>query len=1120
MLQNVDDQAALAPRWPASPFPGLRPFRITASEDESLIFYGRNRAKDEILARLNSSHLVFVVGPSGCGKSSLLKVGVIPALEAGLLTHAGANWRTAEMRPGDRPVRNLACALAALAADASTNDASDQFYDILRSDESGIWLAAETLAPRGAPKPLLILVDQFEEVFGSQISAQSESKLLLELIVAFWVKPHPNLFLVVTMRTDFLEQCANFPKLADAINATLFMTPVLRDSELKSVISLPPEPYHGMVEPKLVEAIVKDTPSEIGYNPDHLPLMQHALSWLWNDAIAAAGLSNSPPQPDAPAPSPPIVLTYDRYMAHGGLKGILNEHADELLVRRSERERRIAQVVFTRLSERDENRYRRSPAAATVLASLADCEAAELESVVSVFADPNVCFLDRRPSANGGGELIDVSHESLIRQWDKLRGWADEEAEKVRRFRELAASAGQWQHHARSPSFLKRGADLAVWRQWWRSENPTTEWAKRYKLDRTGKPAAAEPVALSKEYLDESHKRVVRQRASIGAVAAAVLIVVGVALAAIPVTNIKTEKAALETARYDTAAARGIDLINKEDPNLALLLALALLQRKEPNGHPIEDVAYKGLEFLGLKKFFHLTEADDRAIEALAYKALQTPRPTAVLAAPAGFPTATFSPDGQLLLISTGSAFQVWNADEIGLVVKEFRPRGVSAGRRAVWSRDGRWIIGATDDSRTALFAPCSVPVPEFRKYFPQCENQNEDEIRIVGERGTASWPSTLSPAGDRLLTGGSGVAPQLWDVGSNPAKSAFVYGGGPANFAIGFSQQGDRFALGSTDGSVKIFDTARPTPGITLQPQGCKGSPENRTVQVFSLAFNPEKDKADELVSVTVDGCVRLWNVKEQTLIKDHNLGSTGFFFVAFDPTGQKIAMTSDDGSIRIWEPSNPDKPDPILRGHRGPTWTVEFSRSTGLLASASGESVRIWPLEPALHPSILPTAPERVGALTSFDSQDGALVLRIGEREVTLDDPRSGQNVMAAAISKDGKRLLVANKAKTLKLYDLSGSRVPVAKFEVPGVDWTSVGFASNPDRNAEGTVEEELMVAETAKGEFYAWPYFKDRDAMIEFAKENLPVDQNLKIIELSQDDRCRFGVDTKSPPCPES
>jgi energy-coupling factor transporter ATP-binding protein EcfA2 len=275
-----------------------------------LIFYGRNRAKDEILARLNSDHLVFVVGPSGCGKSSLLKVGVIPALEAGLLTRIGPNWRTAEMRPGDRPVRNLACALATLQTNASRSDAPSQLYDILCSDDSGLWLVAETLAPREAAKPLLILIDQFEEVFGSQISSQSESKLLLELIVAFWAKAHPNLFLVVNMRTDFLEQCANFPKLADAINATLFITPVLRESEIKSVISLPPQPYHGIVEDKLVEAIVKDTSSEIGYNPDHLPLMQHALSWLWNNAVSAAGLSNSPPRPDAIAPSQAIMLTY------------------------------------------------------------------------------------------------------------------------------------------------------------------------------------------------------------------------------------------------------------------------------------------------------------------------------------------------------------------------------------------------------------------------------------------------------------------------------------------------------------------------------------------------------------------------------------------------------------------------------------------------------------------------------------------------------------------------------------------------------------------------------------------------------------------------------------------
>jgi WD40 repeat protein len=499
------------------------------------------------------------------------------------------------------------------------------------------------------------------------------------------------------------------------------------------------------------------------------------------------------------------------------------------------------------------------------------------------------------------------------------------------------------------------------------------------------------------------------------------------------------------------------------------------------------------------------------AIEALAYKALQTPRPKAILSAPAGFPTATFSPDGQLLLISRGNAFQVWRANELELVVKEFRPRQVSAGRRALWSADGQWIIGATDDNRTALFAPCSVPVATLRGYFRECVNQNEDEVRIIGEKGIASWPSTLSPAGNQLLTGGSGQAPQLWDTGSNPATSTFVFQDGPANFAIAFNQQGDRLVLGSTDGSVRIHETANPTERFTLQPQTrCDASGENPSVQVFSVAFNPGKNKGDEMVSATLDGCLRLWNVKERRLIKDHNLGNTGFFFVNFDPSGRRIAMTSDDGSVRIWEPDNPDKPDLILRGHRSATWTVEFSRETGLLASASGESVRIWPLQPALHPSMLPAAPERFGAVTSFVSRDGALALRIGwRREVTLDDPHSGQNV-AAAVSKDGNYVLVAEKEKTLKLYNLSASQAPVAKFEVPGVEWKAVGFLNEPDR----------MVGETTKGEFYAWPFFKDRNALIEFAKKSLPLDQNLKTIELSQEDKCRFGVETKSPPCSEN
>src|SRR5436190_13792236 len=119
------------------------------------------------------------------------------------------------------------------------------------------------------------------------------------------------------------------------------------------------------------------------------------------------------------------------------------------------------------------------------------------------------------------------------------------------------------------------------------------------------------------------------------------------------------------------------------------------------------------------------------------------------------------------------------------------------------------------------------------------------------------------------------------------------------------------------------------------------------------------------------------------------------------------------------------------------------------------------------------------------------------------TLNDPRLGHDVVAAAISEDEKRVLVAEKEKTIKLCDVGASRIPLAKFEVPGVEWKAVGFLREPDR----------MVGETTKGAFYYWPYFKDRNALTEFAKKSLPLDQNRKTIALSPEDLCRLGVDTK-------
>jgi WD40 repeat protein len=1117
MLEIPNDQIALVSGWPISPFPGLRPFRITPSEDESLIFYGRNRAKDEILGRLNTSHLVFVVGPSGCGKSSLIKVGVIPALEAGLLKRPGANWRTAEMRPGDRPVGNLAGALATFWRDRSDeSDLQKQVYSVLSSDENGLWLMAETLAPRTAPAPLLILIDQFEEVFGSQITAQSESQLLLDLLVAFAAKPHPNLFFIVNMRTDFLGHCANFPKLADVINETLFITPVLRDSELKSAIALPPEPYHGRVEEKLVEAMVRDASSEFGYNPDHLPLMQHALAWLWNNRLSAIGLSGSPPQPDTEAPSETITLTYDDYAAHGGLTGILNEHAETLFAKLSEQEQRIAKVLFTRLSERDaENRYRRSPTGAETLIRLAGCEPQEFKRVVSIFSDPSVSFLDCRPSVNGADELIDVSHESLIRQWDRLRGWADEEAEKVRNFRVFAASAKQWNQRERSTDFLKAGAELEVWEHWWITHRPTGQWSERYGGDPAEESTAPALVDLANEYLVQSHthyhRAIVRRRLKIAAAGAALVVIMAAIGAAIPVVNLRIEKAGeaaarlvLERTKYETAADRGTEVLNKEDPNLALLLALAWLR---------EAKLYVP------------------SLEGLAYQALQTPRPKAILSNNVQSPTATFSPDGRLLLMTKGFTFQVWDVNEIKLVA-EFRRDNLYA-RRSVWSPGAEWIVGGTSDGRSVMFVPCSVAV--LRQYFSRCRN-TEDVTKPIGDSDTFSWPSALNWTGTRLLSGGFGAAPKLWDMENDPPEPTSLLRSqregvppesqpGPeaqtaVGFAFAFTRKGTLFALGGQDGSIRIHSTDDPHERLLIlriprplqcAPNATSDVEQELRIPTFSLAFNP----ADESViaSATNDGCVRLWkwSMEKQEVTGTFKMQNTGFFHVSFDSSGRRLAVTSDDGSVWIWQPGHPGEKGSgdltVLRGHRHATWTAEFSRGTNLLASASVESVRIWTLLPALAPSQLSAAPDRFGSARVV-SRNGPLTLHSAEgREISLMDADAGEGFVDAAFSRDTGRVLVADK-RTLKLYDLRDSNEPIAKFNVPRGEWKAVGFLRDPDR----------IVGETNDGIFYAWPFFKDIDALIEFACKNLPVNENGAQTDLTLADQERFGLSAQSRACP--
>src|SRR5262245_29026972 len=271
---------------PRCPYPGLRPFR----PDEADLFFGRDEQVDELLERLGRSGLLAVVGESGCGKSSLILAGMIPALETGFLDSAGADWLVATMRPGSQPMRNLASAL--LDSDAIERGPAHRGEDLalieaeLRRGPLGLLDAVREGRGLGEAK-LLLVVDQFEEIFrfrrdetpgkpaGEQTVDRNEAAAFVALLLRTVRKPDVatheldgQIYVVLTMRSDFLGDCALFSGLPEALNDSQFLTPRLSFDQRKAAIEGPARVEGGSVDPDVTTALLND----MGPGPDQLPL--------------------------------------------------------------------------------------------------------------------------------------------------------------------------------------------------------------------------------------------------------------------------------------------------------------------------------------------------------------------------------------------------------------------------------------------------------------------------------------------------------------------------------------------------------------------------------------------------------------------------------------------------------------------------------------------------------------------------------------------------------------------------------------------------------------------------------------------------------------------------------
>ncbi len=275
-----------------NPFPGLRPFE----EKDQRLFFGRESQVDTMIDKLAATHFLAVVGTSGSGKSSLVNCGLKPALRRGLMVSAGSSWRMVYLRPGSDPIRALAQSFVPpQGGEADPDrlfrnprvgsfDLADVVEATLRTNRLGV-VDTFDQARLDDHTNLLVVADQFEELFryrnlrtssGVVQSTEEDSVAFVNLLLEAAASGR-RIYVVMTMRSDFLGDCAQFFGLPEAINRSQYLVPRMTRDERRAAIEGPVKVAGAAMSPILLTRLLND----VGDNPDQLSILQHALNRTW-----------------------------------------------------------------------------------------------------------------------------------------------------------------------------------------------------------------------------------------------------------------------------------------------------------------------------------------------------------------------------------------------------------------------------------------------------------------------------------------------------------------------------------------------------------------------------------------------------------------------------------------------------------------------------------------------------------------------------------------------------------------------------------------------------------------------------------------------------------------------
>lgn len=448
-----------------NPYRGLLAFRETDGDR----FFGRETQIEQLWEKFCHLHedqstvrVLPIYGPSGSGKSSLARAGLIPAL--GKKPLPGRDYaRLAVLVPGTHPLEALATVLARIATnDPTPVKKSQEFEESLKtkSDKGnyeGLRRIADTF-PDIAISPLIVLVDQFEEVYTYALSLEktereafiAERDAFIENLLCAAAEPTKRVSVILTLRSDFLGDTQQHPRLNKLFSTQGFLVPIMQPEELEIAITQPAEQAGYKLDKAIVTLLVEQTQGREGA----LPLLQFALTRIWE------GLQNG-------------VDPAETLEKIGGVGGALAGEAQRLYESLSTEEQAIARSIFLALVQvsEDSGDTRRRAAVSELIAS--DADEARVWSIINRFAEPRVRFLVIFSDKQYGEmiEMIEVAHEALIRNWQHLKEWLKECREALRKKRKIEDAAEEWKHQKKSKGYLLEGRSLRDAREFMQAAN-------------------------------------------------------------------------------------------------------------------------------------------------------------------------------------------------------------------------------------------------------------------------------------------------------------------------------------------------------------------------------------------------------------------------------------------------------------------------------------------------------------------------------------------------------------------------------------------------------------------------------------------------------------------------